>query len=98
MNGKKSSIIKRGIIGTIAAPLLGGYIYLVNANFKSLAAEQELCRSIVSKIYSDSEEGRIATEAACENTCIRQSVDELVNDYGLTEPGEIYRAAKRKCR
>lgn len=97
MKEKTGTIIAYCIGGAMTFALLGGYGYLIDAKDKAEDAKKVACVSIVSEAYSNSEEGRLAAENVCINPCMWQSIDELVNDYGLTEPSEIYQAAKRKC-
>lgn len=97
MKEKTTTILAWCIGGIVGTALLGGYQYLLDAKNKAEDAKKIACVSIVSKVYSNSEEGRLAAEHVCINPCMYTSMDELVNDYGLKEPSEIYQAAKRKC-
>jgi len=97
MKEKTETILAWCIGGTITIALLGGYSYLLNANDNWRAEKKAACASIDGKVFSDTQEGRIAAEAVCNDQCMFRSVDELVNDYGLKEPSVIYQAAKTKC-
>ena len=97
MKEKTGAIIAYCIGGAITIAALGSWVCLINAHDREIEEKKTACASLVSKVYSNSEEGRLAAEAVCNDTCMYTSMDELVNGYGLKEPGEIYQAAKRKC-
>ncbi len=97
MKEKANTIITWCIALGVTVTVFGGYAYLINANDRRIAAKQEACASIVSKV-EDSENWHIIAESIiCKDSCMYERVDELVNGYGLKEPSEIYQAAKRKC-
>lgn len=97
MKDKTAIIIMYSIALGVTAALFGTCGYLIDAKDKAEDAKKIACVSIVSKVYSNSEEGRLAADHICINPCMYTSMDELVNGYGLKEPSEIYQAAKRKC-
>lgn len=77
-------------------------LYAKCCEIKEIEVKKQSCTSIISKL-ENTERWRIASKVLCENKCMYEAVDELikdelVNNYRVKEPSEVYEGAIARCR